>query len=491
VSSVRAHAEIRPRVSEDAPTEPRIHPDRRIVAPHGLDRRVYPRLTYQELNWLREARMKYGPAVRLLDVSAGGALFETQARVCPNTDLVLHLIGHNLDTVVPSRVLRAQICALGEGPWYRSACAFRRSLDVTHLLGRRKDARAVDYLRAEFALKSIVDRYAEAHPDEGSESSEFQRMLDALRVLQGTAERRADPADRQLAELVTRALRALEGVDSIRAAMAAIEAHIRQIMPLVSIRVMSAPATPSDGAESIYFDVSASRRTTPGVLNIEFPAGFAPDSRQFRALKASAYLITLLRGFHPRSSAAGPSRSHARTMQSPVSQAVHAAAPAPADSPASATVKHTDVGPPPSDAAGSGWHPVVVRFVDGRLLRGYTNDFTASRSQLHLSPSAGASDDRLLVPLGSVKALFFVKDLAGDPTRVDRAIFDGPSSGRRIEVTFNDGEVLLGSTLNYDPARQGFFLYPADANGNNVRVYAISAAVRHARFVSNPTHTSV
>ena len=168
---------------------------------------------------------------------------------------------------------------------------------------------------------------------------------------------------------------------------------------------------------------------------------------------------------------------------------MHAAAPAPADAPAAAAVKPTDVGPPPSEAAGTGWHPVVVRFVDGRLLRGYTNDFTASRSQLHLSPSAGASDDRLLVPLGCVKALFFVKDLAGDPTRIDRAIFEGPSSGRRIEVTFNDGEVLLGSTLNYDPARQGFFLHPADANGNNVRVYVISAAVRHARFVSTVSHT--
>jgi hypothetical protein len=33
-------------------------------------------------------------------------------------------------------------------------------------------------------------------------------------------------------------------------------------------------------------------------------------------------------------------------------------------------------------------------------------------------------------------------------------------SGRKIEVTFKDGEVLVGSTLGYDPSRPGFFSFP-------------------------------
>ena len=452
-----------------------------MLSPHGFERRVYPRVTSQDLSWLREARMKYGPAVHVIDVSAGGALFETQARVSPNTDLVLHFIGHTLDTVIASRVLRSQISALGEAPCYRGACAFRRSLDVAQLLGPgpRTHAAPVDDLRAAFALKSIVDRYVDADDDTASESPEVTGMLDALRVLQGSAERRTDPADRQLAELVARALRALEGIESIRAAMGGIEAHLRQAMPLVAIRVMGAPAAAADGAESIYFDVTASRRTPPGVLNIEFPAGFAPDSTQFRLLKASAYLITLLRGFHVRSPASCTAPRAA--MRTP--NHATAAVPGLVREPLAASDTGAVAESCRADPAANAWQAVVVRFVDGRLLRGYTNDFHSLRSQLHLSSSPGTTDDRLLVPLGSVKAVFFVRELAGDPTRLDRLTCEGPSNVRRIEVTFNDGEVMLGSTLNDNLSRQGFFLDPADAAGNTLRVYIIATAVRHARFL--------
>ena len=38
-----------------------------------------------------------------------------------------------------------------------------------------------------------------------------------------------------------------------------------------------------------------------------------------------------------------------------------------------------------------------------------------------------------------------------------------------------DGEVLVGSTLGYDPKRQGFFIFPADPKSNNVRVYIVSS----------------
>jgi hypothetical protein len=426
--------------------ERRVKTEPRVVSPHGSERRVHRRLTSAELKWLREARMKYGPAVRLIDVSAGGAQFETQTPVRPNTEIVLHLVGRHLEEVVPSRVLRSHISAIDDAPWYRSACAFTRSIDVSHLLGPsgpRNDAPPVDYLKSEFALKGIVDQHLQ-RPDAAS-------MLDALRTLHRSAERRADAGDRKLAELVARALRSLEGAESIAAAMASIEAHLRLLMPLVSIRVMDRPSAPSAGAESIYFDVAATRSLAPCVLNVEFPAGFAPDNQQFRLLKACAYLITLLRS----SQIAPPPAARVAAAGDPATP----------------------------DTAQNLWRPVVVRFVDGRLLRGYTSDFNASRPQLHLSPSPDAAPERLLVPLASAKAVFFVKDLIGDSTRVDGTTFDGPTNGRRIEVTFRDGEVLVGSTMNYDPARLGFFLHPANAASNNLRVFVISAAVRHARFL--------
>ena len=50
------------------------------------------------------------------------------------------------------------------------------------------------------------------------------------------------------------------------------------------------------------------------------------------------------------------------------------------------------------------------------------------------------------------------------------------AQGPRVEVT-------TGSTLNYKPQGQGFYLMPANAGGNNQRVYVVLAAVRHLRFL--------
>jgi len=54
--------------------------------------------------------------------------------------------------------------------------------------------------------------------------------------------------------------------------------------------------------------------------------------------------------------------------------------------------------------------------------------------------------------------------------------------GRLIEVTFKDGEVLVGSTTGYDPKRPGFFFFPIDPKSNNIKAYILSSAVRGVRF---------
>jgi hypothetical protein len=130
----------------------------------------------------------------------------------------------------------------------------------------------------------------------------------------------------------------------------------------------------------------------------------------------------------------------------------------------------------------NGYCKVIARYWDGLLLRGFTNDFHASRPHLHLSshPTAG---NAAFVPLSQLKALFFVRDFNGNPRHVEERQFIQRPQGRKIEVTFRDGEVLVGSTLNYRPDGQGFFVQPADARSNNLRVFVTHAAIRHRRFV--------
>ena len=87
--------------------------------------------------------------------------------------------------------------------------------------------------------------------------------------------------------------------------------------------------------------------------------------------------------------------------------------------------------------------------------------------------------------LPGLKAIFFVRNFSGDNSYEERKTFVAGKalSGRKIEVTFNDGEVLVGTTTGYDAHRPGFFLFPADDKTNNTRTFVVTAAVKGVRFL--------
>jgi hypothetical protein len=118
----------------------------------------------------------------------------------------------------------------------------------------------------------------------------------------------------------------------------------------------------------------------------------------------------------------------------------------------------------------------VARFQDGRVLKGVTSDFLPAKDSFHLASTDGAPGSRPTeVRMTDLKAVFFVKDFEGDPTYHDRQEFDRASpSGRKIRVTFKDGEVLVGMTQGYQPGRPGFFVIPADPRSNIERCFVVT-----------------
>ena len=124
---------------------------------------------------------------------------------------------------------------------------------------------------------------------------------------------------------------------------------------------------------------------------------------------------------------------------------------------------------------------VVARFVKGKVLKGTTQDFFPNRAGFHLSPMDGGPTVEVLCR--ELKAVFFVKDFAGNPDRRDpRGFIAGPgetSHGKKIAVLFKDGELICGYTLSYAPDRPGFFMTPADASSNSLRIYVqVSSAAQ-------------
>jgi hypothetical protein len=130
----------------------------------------------------------------------------------------------------------------------------------------------------------------------------------------------------------------------------------------------------------------------------------------------------------------------------------------------------------------SAWQRVVARYRNGQIVRGYTNDFHPSKPHLHVTPENQPAE-ALFLAVSQLKAVFFVRDFTGDPARVDRNDFSDASHGRKVEVAFEDGEVLLGTTLAYKGDGCGFFVHPADSNSNNLRVFVSPGATRHVKFL--------
>lgn len=125
---------------------------------------------------------------------------------------------------------------------------------------------------------------------------------------------------------------------------------------------------------------------------------------------------------------------------------------------------------------------VVAAFRDGRRVKGTTFDFLPTREAFHLNSSGSGVET---VSLAELKAIFFVRDLAGDASREKHREFpDGARPpGRKIRVVFVDGEELLGTTQGYDPSRRGFFVTPADPEANNERIFVLAAAATSVQLL--------
>jgi hypothetical protein len=126
---------------------------------------------------------------------------------------------------------------------------------------------------------------------------------------------------------------------------------------------------------------------------------------------------------------------------------------------------------------------VVAHLLDGKLIKGTTQDFFPNRAMFHIAPLEGGLP--IEVRTRQLKAMFFVRKFAGDTTRRDvRGFIEAPSEtaqGKKLAVRFKDGELLCGYSLAFSPDREGFFLFPSDAGANNLRIYVLTASAAEVK----------
>ncbi len=123
---------------------------------------------------------------------------------------------------------------------------------------------------------------------------------------------------------------------------------------------------------------------------------------------------------------------------------------------------------------------VVVKFKDNTVAKGKTSDFFPNKNQFHLEEING---EIMEIGIEDLKAIFFVKDFKGNKDHKDNYSDEIAAGGRKMKVRFFDGETVVGYTLGYSPDRQGFYLTPADLQGNNERIFVVKSATEKIEFL--------
>jgi hypothetical protein len=124
---------------------------------------------------------------------------------------------------------------------------------------------------------------------------------------------------------------------------------------------------------------------------------------------------------------------------------------------------------------------VVVRYRDGRMVKGITEDFTPATPKFTVMQ--GDMHRHTIEDFAEIKAVFFVKSLEGNPLYDEQKDFAVASQfGRKTVVVFRDKEELFGYTLAGHAQHPQFFLFPVDPKSNNAKVYVVREAVSEIRF---------
>jgi hypothetical protein len=130
----------------------------------------------------------------------------------------------------------------------------------------------------------------------------------------------------------------------------------------------------------------------------------------------------------------------------------------------------------------------IARLNNGSLLKGYVKDFSTDLSEIAME--VDGTGTLHTVTMEEMKAVFFVKSFEGDHEYREKKTYSrSKPRGQRVFVKFRDGESMVGfldGELPWDKGfflskqengRKGFFLLPADTEGNNVRIFVVSSSV--------------
>lgn len=125
---------------------------------------------------------------------------------------------------------------------------------------------------------------------------------------------------------------------------------------------------------------------------------------------------------------------------------------------------------------------VVIRLKNRELKKGYTEDFMPNKDSFHLNNREGKVEK---IDVEDAKAIFFVKKLDGNKDYKYKYEDVIPGGGKKANIEFKDGEKIVGYVSIYSPERKGFFIRPADLNGNNRQIYVVASSIKNMEITDS------
>jgi Family of unknown function (DUF6982) len=428
----------------------------------AAERRAHRRLAVSELSWLNHARIKYGPDVSLIDLSVGGAQIETTSYPPqPGSTVVIELAAGERTWPVPARMLRCHVASLAPHTRYRAAVAFKRPFDFEEIAGVVQHGVDINPVH-EYSRLTLVLKSAGAGTPPLSTTGVRALESTLAMIESGRTRESAAPFINEMGRLLRIMTTSLENAADPAAMMPEIISRLHRSVPSLMVQIVDARHASLIRNDAVYFRVPTEGIEVPDCLVVEFPRDCALEAWHLQLLEAGAQLLAVSKDL-----------ASSRLKEEPV------------------PVPHVD---DERDAPElRGWNKLVVHYADGRLLKGYGRDLQPARGSLELwNDPDSPGESSITIPFAHLKAVFFVHDFAGNPAHSARPGGDDPSArGRRVTVTFVDGEVLRGATLGYSQNATGFFISPLDSTSNNTRIFVLAGAIRHVQFHDGSNRTAV
>jgi len=109
------------------------------IAYSGLERRNELRVSSEDVSWLLGVRILYADHVAVCDISSTGILIETQRELKSGITIPIELFGKKGALPLAAKVVRSRRFVQGDIVWFETACRFKRSVDLQHLVPRFLD----------------------------------------------------------------------------------------------------------------------------------------------------------------------------------------------------------------------------------------------------------------------------------------------------------------------------------------------------------------